>query len=31
MQVVGSKTYLRIYERDVLGKYQAITLDLAAL
>ena len=31
MQVVGSKTYLRIYERDALGKYQAITLDLAAL
>jgi hypothetical protein len=31
MQVVGSKTYLRIYERDALGKYQPITLDLAAL
>ncbi|MBI5550719.1 MAG: DUF3164 family protein [Desulfobacterales bacterium] len=31
MQVIGSKTYLRIYERDMLGKYQPIALDLAAL
>lgn len=32
MQVVGSKTYLRIYERTGMDdKYTAITLDLAAL
>ena len=31
IQVVGSKTYLRIYERGPDGKYTPITLDLAAL
>lgn len=31
MQVVGSKTYLRIYERGADGRYNAIALDLAAL
>ena len=31
MQVVGSKTYLRIYERVADGRYIAIALDLAAL
>lgn len=29
--VVGSKTYMRIYERDALGMYQPISLDLAAV
>lgn len=28
--VTGSKTYLRIYERDAAGKYQAIALDVSA-
>lgn len=31
IQVVGSKTYLRIYERDCDGRYAPIALDLAAL
>lgn len=31
MQVVGSKTYLRIYERAMDGRYNGIALDLAAL
>lgn len=31
MQVVGSKTYLRLYERAADGRYAAIALDLAAL
>ena len=31
IQVVGSKTYLRIYERWADGRYNAIALDLAAL
>lgn len=31
MQVVGSKTYLRIYERGADGRYNPIALDLAAL
>ena len=31
IQVVGSKTYLRIYERAADGRYNAIALDLAAL
>ena len=31
MQVVGSKTYLRIYERAPDGRYSPISLDLAAL
>jgi hypothetical protein len=29
LQVTGSKSYVRIYERDVNGEYKAITLDLA--
>jgi len=29
IQVVGSKTYLRIYERDVKGEYQPIALDVS--
>lgn len=31
MQVIGSKTYLRIYERRSDGKYVPIVLDLASL
>lgn len=31
VQVVGSKTYLRLYERDNLGQYQPISLDIAAV
>ncbi len=31
MQVVGSKTYLRIYERSADGKYSQVALDFAAL
>ncbi|UPG87002.1 DUF3164 family protein [Luteibacter aegosomatis] len=31
VQVVGSKSYIRIYERDVNGKYQPISLDLAGI
>lgn len=30
VQVVGSKTYLRLYERDANGCYQPISLDIAA-
>lgn len=29
VQVVGSKSYIRVYERDANGKYQPISLDLA--
>jgi hypothetical protein len=29
IQVVGSKTYLRIYERDAKGEYQPIALDVS--
>jgi len=31
LRVAGSKTYLRVYERDANGKYQPIALDLAAM
>ncbi|MGH8037037.1 MAG: DUF3164 family protein [Stenotrophomonas sp.] len=31
VQVVGSKTYLRIYQRDERGAYQPISLDIAAV
>lgn len=31
VQVVGTKQYLRIYERDDKGEYQMIPLDVAAL
>lgn len=31
VQVIGSKSYVRIYKRDAHGKYQAIPLDLAAV
>jgi hypothetical protein len=31
VQVVGSKTYIRIYERDAKGEYQPISLDIAAV
>lgn len=31
VQVVGSKTYLRIYERDAEGQYHPISLDIAAV
>lgn len=31
MRVVGSKQYLRLYERTAAGKYDAIPLDIAAL
>jgi len=31
LRVAGSKTYLRVYERDGNGKYNAIALDLAAI
>jgi hypothetical protein len=30
VQVVGTKTYLRLYERDELGQYQPISLDIAS-
>lgn len=30
VQVVGSKTYLRVYQRDDQGEYQPIALDIAA-
>lgn len=29
VQVVGSKSYVRVYERDANGRYHAITLDVA--
>jgi aminopeptidase N len=29
LQVAGSKSYVRVYERDADGKYQPITLDMA--
>jgi hypothetical protein len=28
---VGSKTYVRFYERDAQGQYQPISLDIAAV
>lgn len=31
VQVVGSKAYVRVYERDALGKYRPITLDMAGV
>ena len=31
VQVVGSKDYVRFYERDSLGKYQPISLDMAVV
>lgn len=31
VQVVGSKTYLRLYERDANGQYQPISLDIASV
>jgi len=31
VQVVGSKSYVRIYERDADGAYQPITLDMSAV
>jgi len=31
VQVVGSKSYIRLYERDANGKYQPISLDLAGV
>lgn len=31
LQIVGSKTYLRLYERDKNGHYQPISLDIAAV
>ena len=31
VQVVGSKTYVRVYERDDDGQYQPISLDLAGV
>lgn len=31
VQVVGSKSYVRIYERDDKGTYQPVTLDMAGV
>lgn len=31
VQVVGSKSYIRLYERDENGKYEPISLDLAGV
>lgn len=31
MQVVSSKSYMRIYQRDQHGKYQQVSLDMAGL
>jgi hypothetical protein len=31
IQVAGSKTYFRVYERDDSGQYQPISLDIAAV
>lgn len=31
VQVVGSKSYVRVYERDAYGQYQPIPLDLASV
>jgi hypothetical protein len=31
LQIVGTKQYLRIYERDEKGEYQMVPLDVAAL
>ena len=31
VQVVGSKDYIRFYQRDVDGKYQPISLDMASV
>jgi len=30
-QVISSKEYMRLYERDEYGKYQQITLDFASV
>ncbi len=31
LQVAGTSTYFRVYRRDDAGKYQPVSLDLAAL
>ena len=31
LQVTGTRAYMRVYERDAHGKYNAIPLDMAAL
>lgn len=31
MQVIGSKTYIRIYERDERGEYRPISLDISGV
>lgn len=31
LQVTGTRSYVRVYERDVHGRYSAIPLDMAAL
>jgi hypothetical protein len=31
VQIVGSKSYIRVYERDANGKFQPISLDLAGV
>ncbi|MEG1609636.1 MAG: DUF3164 family protein [Bilophila sp.] len=31
LQVIDTKAYVRVYERDTTGKYQPISLDMAAL
>lgn len=31
LRVAGSRSYVRLYERDANGKYQAISLDIATL
>lgn len=31
LQVTGTKAYVRVYERDSSGKYQAISLDMASV
>lgn len=31
LQVTGTRSYVRVYERDVHGRYNAIPLDMAAL
>ena len=31
VSVLGSKTYLRLYQRDARGAYQPISLDIAAV
>lgn len=31
VQVVGSKSYVRFYQRDAIGQYQALSLDMARI